>query len=88
MVSSGQQVARIRRLAMRALDSCPLADPELPLIAHGENAALRVDVTARGGLLSGRADFTTFAGELFPAVLLQAHSLPGSEITATVRRTA
>jgi len=49
MVSSRQQVARIRRLAVRALDSYPLADPELRFIAHGENAAFRVDVTARSG---------------------------------------
>jgi hypothetical protein len=43
MVSSRQQVARIRLLAVRALDSYPLADPELRFIAHGENT------TARGG---------------------------------------
>lgn len=46
MVSSRQQVARIRRLAVRALDPYPLADPELRFIAHGENTAFRVDVTA------------------------------------------
>lgn len=40
------------------------------------------------GLLAGGTDFTTFAGELFLAVLPEAGSLPGSEITATVRRAA
>ena len=48
MVSSRQQVARIRRLAVRALDSYHLADPELPFIAHGENTTFRVDATACG----------------------------------------
>jgi len=48
MVSSRQQVARIRRLAVRALDSYHLADPELRFIAHGENTTFRVDATACG----------------------------------------
>ena len=49
MLSHRQQVARMRRLAVRALGAYPLADPELRFIAHGENTTFRVDATASGG---------------------------------------
>ena len=49
MLSNRQQVARMRYLAVRALDAYPLADPELRFIAHGENTTFRVDATAPGG---------------------------------------
>jgi len=37
MLSNRQQVARMRHLAVRALDAYPLSDPELRFVAHGEN---------------------------------------------------
>ena len=49
MLSNRQQVARMRHLAVRALDAYPLADPELRFVAHGENTTFRVDATAPGG---------------------------------------
>jgi Ser/Thr protein kinase RdoA (MazF antagonist) len=49
MVSNRQQIARMRQLAVRALDAYPLADPELRFVAHGENTTFRVDATASGG---------------------------------------
>ncbi|HEX7269472.1 MAG TPA: phosphotransferase [Streptosporangiaceae bacterium] len=49
MLSSRQQVARMRHLAVRALGAYPLADPELRLIAHGENTTFRVDATTHDG---------------------------------------
>jgi hypothetical protein len=39
------------------------------------------------GLLGGN-DFSVFAGELFLALLLGADTMPGSDITATVRQAA
>jgi len=53
MLSSRQQVARMRQLAVRALGAYPLADPELRFVAHGENTTFRVDATA----LDGRGRF-------------------------------
>ena len=49
MSSDRQRAARIRRLAVRALDAYPLADRELRLIADQENTTFRVDATAPGG---------------------------------------
>jgi Ser/Thr protein kinase RdoA (MazF antagonist) len=49
MVSNRQRVARMRRLAVRALDAYPLADRELRFIADEENTTFRVDATARDG---------------------------------------
>jgi Ser/Thr protein kinase RdoA (MazF antagonist) len=49
MVSNRQRVARMRRLAARALDAYPLADRELRFIADEENTTFRVDATARDG---------------------------------------
>jgi Ser/Thr protein kinase RdoA (MazF antagonist) len=39
----------MRRVAVRALDAYPLADPELRFIAHGENTTFRVDATGAAG---------------------------------------
>ena len=49
MLSNRQQVARMRHLAVRALDAYPLSDPELRFVAHGENTTFRVDATALDG---------------------------------------
>ncbi len=49
MLSHGLRVARMRRVAVRALDAYPLADRELRFIADGENATFRVDATAPDG---------------------------------------
>ena len=48
-VSNRQRVARMRRLAVRALDAYPLVDRELRFIADEENATFRVDATAADG---------------------------------------
>jgi hypothetical protein len=65
-----------RRMTLTARGRRLLADPE------------QLWRAVSAGLLAGGTDFTTFAGELFLAVLLQAGSVPGSEITATGRRAA
>ena len=49
MSSNRQRVAGLRRVAVRALDAYPLADPELRFIADEENATFQVDATAPGG---------------------------------------
>jgi Ser/Thr protein kinase RdoA (MazF antagonist) len=49
MFPDGQRVARMRRVAVRALDAYPLADPELRFIADEENTTFRVDATAPDG---------------------------------------
>src|SRR5215470_18265476 len=49
MLSDRQRVARLRRVAVRALDAYPLADRELRFIADGENTTFRVDATAPDG---------------------------------------
>ena len=49
MFSNRQRVARLRRVAVRALDAYPLVDPELRFIADEENATFRVDATAPDG---------------------------------------
>jgi len=49
MLSKRQRVARMRRVAVRALDAYPLADRELRFIADEENATFRVDATAPDG---------------------------------------
>src|SRR5215831_11943761 len=49
MLSDRQRVARLRRVAVRALDAYPLADRELRFIADEENATFRVDATAPDG---------------------------------------
>jgi Ser/Thr protein kinase RdoA (MazF antagonist) len=51
MLSHREQVARLRRLAVRALDSFPLVDPQLRFIAHGENTTFRVDASIDDGSL-------------------------------------
>ena len=42
MLSTREQVARLRQLAIRALESYPLVKPRLQFIAHGENTTFRV----------------------------------------------
>jgi Ser/Thr protein kinase RdoA (MazF antagonist) len=49
MVSNRQRVARMRRLAVRALDAYPFVDRELRFIADEENITFRVDATATDG---------------------------------------
>ena len=49
MFSDRQRIARMRRVAVRALDAYPLVDPELRFIADEENTTFRVDATAPGG---------------------------------------
>jgi len=49
MLSHRQRVARMRRVAVRALDAYPLADRELRFVADGENTTFRVDATAPDG---------------------------------------
>jgi Ser/Thr protein kinase RdoA (MazF antagonist) len=49
MSSNRQRVAGLRRVAVRALDAYPLADPELRFIADEENSTFRVDATAPDG---------------------------------------
>jgi Ser/Thr protein kinase RdoA (MazF antagonist) len=49
MLSNRQWVARMRRLAVRALDAYPLTDRELRFVADGENITFRVDATAPDG---------------------------------------
>ncbi|HEX6470757.1 MAG TPA: phosphotransferase [Streptosporangiaceae bacterium] len=49
MLSHRQRVARMRRLAGRALDAYPLAAGELRFIADQENATFRVDAKAPDG---------------------------------------
>jgi len=41
MLSHRQRVARMRRVAVRALDAYPLADRELRFVADGENTTFR-----------------------------------------------
>jgi Ser/Thr protein kinase RdoA (MazF antagonist) len=49
MLSHRQRVARILRVAGRALDAYPLVDRQLRLIADEENTTYRVDATAPDG---------------------------------------
>ena len=49
MLSHRQRVARMRRVAMRALDAYPLADPELRFVADEDNTTFRVDAAVSGG---------------------------------------
>jgi hypothetical protein len=49
MLSYRQQIARMRHLAVQALDAYPLVDPELRFVAHGENTTFRVDASAIDG---------------------------------------
>lgn len=49
MLSRRQRIARMRRLAVRALDAYPLADRALRFIADEENTTFRVDATAPDG---------------------------------------
>ena len=49
MVSHRQRVARMRRLAVRALDAYPLVDREVRFVADEENTTFRVDATAPDG---------------------------------------
>jgi Ser/Thr protein kinase RdoA (MazF antagonist) len=49
VLSSRQQVARLRHLAVQALGAYPLAAPELRFVAHGENTTFRVDATMAAG---------------------------------------
>jgi Ser/Thr protein kinase RdoA (MazF antagonist) len=48
MLSYREQVARLRRLGVRALDSYPLVDPTLKFIAHAENTTFRVEASVEG----------------------------------------
>jgi Ser/Thr protein kinase RdoA (MazF antagonist) len=49
MLSYRRQIARMRRVAVQALDAYSLADPVLRFVAHGENTTFRVDATAPDG---------------------------------------
>jgi Ser/Thr protein kinase RdoA (MazF antagonist) len=49
MFSDRQRVARMRRVAVRALDAYPLVDPELRFVADEDNTTFRVDATAPDG---------------------------------------
>ena len=49
MVSNRQRVARMRRVALRALDAYPLVDRELQFVADEDNTTFRVDATAPDG---------------------------------------
>ena len=49
MFSDRQWVARMRRVAVRALDAYPLVDPELRFVADEDNTTFRVDATAPDG---------------------------------------
>ena len=49
MFSNRQRIARMRQVAVRALDAYPLVDPELRFIADEDNTTFRVDATAPGG---------------------------------------
>jgi Ser/Thr protein kinase RdoA (MazF antagonist) len=49
MFSHRQRVARMRRVAVRALDAYPLVDPELRFVADEDNTTFRVDATAPDG---------------------------------------
>jgi Ser/Thr protein kinase RdoA (MazF antagonist) len=49
MVPDRQRIARMRRVAVRALDAYPLVDRELRFVADEENATFRVDATAPDG---------------------------------------
>ena len=42
VLSRRAQLARLRRLATRALEAYPLTDPRLEFVAHGENTTFRV----------------------------------------------
>jgi hypothetical protein len=49
MLPDRQRIARMRRVAVRALDAYPLVDRELRFVADEENATFRVDATAADG---------------------------------------
>ncbi len=49
MLSHHQRIARLRGVAVRALEAYPLVDPELRFIADEENCTFRVDATAPDG---------------------------------------
>jgi Ser/Thr protein kinase RdoA (MazF antagonist) len=49
MFSNRQRLARMRRVALWALDAYPLADPELQFVADEDNTTFRVDATAPDG---------------------------------------
>ena len=49
MFSHRQRIARMRRVAVRALDAYPLVDRELRFVSDGENTTFRVDATAPDG---------------------------------------
>jgi Ser/Thr protein kinase RdoA (MazF antagonist) len=49
MLSHRAQITRLRRLAVRALDAYPLADPQLKFVTHGENTTFKVGASTSGG---------------------------------------
>jgi hypothetical protein len=49
MFSHRQRVARMRHVAVRALDAYPLVDRELRFISDDENTTFRVDATGPDG---------------------------------------
>jgi Ser/Thr protein kinase RdoA (MazF antagonist) len=49
MFSNRQRIARMRRVAVRALDTYPLVDRELRFVADEDNTTFRVDATAPDG---------------------------------------
>jgi Ser/Thr protein kinase RdoA (MazF antagonist) len=49
MQSHRAQIARLRQVAVRALDAYPLADPQLRFVTHGENTTFKVSASGAGG---------------------------------------
>ena len=45
MLSHAAQIAPLRRLAIRALESYPVVDPTLRFVTHGENTTFMVDAS-------------------------------------------
>lgn len=45
MLSHAEQIAPLRRLAIRALESYPVVDPTLRFVTHGENTTFMVDAS-------------------------------------------
>jgi hypothetical protein len=49
MLTHREQITRLRRLAVRALDAYPLTDPQLRFVTHGENTTFKVEASTDDG---------------------------------------
>ena len=49
VLSHREQITRLRRLAVRALEAYPLADSRLRFVTHGENTTFKVVASSEGG---------------------------------------